>query len=87
MLPLRDRARCPWSSDEAPLIYEQVQREQYGGWLLRAEKVRLSGKRARNLPRPLPDHDGIDLCVLWRNSRAAMVKAAARDVVEGEDVD
>ena len=43
------QAALRWASDEALQIYQVVQRETYGDWLIRAEQVKLTGARASSL--------------------------------------
>ena len=43
------QAALRWASDEALKIYQVVQRETYGGWLIRAERIKLTGARASSL--------------------------------------
>jgi len=43
------QAALRWASREALQVYSVVQREEYGGWLIRAETVKLSGARASSL--------------------------------------
>ena len=45
----RTHAVLRWASDEALQIYQVVQRETYGDWLIRAEQVKLTGARASSL--------------------------------------
>ena len=62
-------AALRWSSAEALEVYKNTNKETYGGWLLAAEGQRLTGFRAINLARPLPQTDHI---------RAAQAIAAGR---------
>ena len=43
------QAALRWASDDALKVYQVVQRETYGDWLMRAEKVKLTGARASSL--------------------------------------
>ena len=43
------QAALRWASDEALKVYQVVQRETYGGWLVRAEQIKLTGARASSL--------------------------------------
>lgn len=43
------QAALRWASVEALQIYEVVQRDTYGGWLVRAETIKLTGARASSL--------------------------------------
>ena len=43
------QAALRWASDESLKVYQVIQRETYGGWLIAAEQVKLTGARASSL--------------------------------------
>jgi hypothetical protein len=55
------QAALRWASEDAVNTYKTINAEGYGSWLLAAEGERLTGTRARNLPRPTPRTDFDDM--------------------------
>ena len=53
------QAALRWASAEALAEYKQINAEVYGGWILGAEKQKLTGLRAAGLARLLPQTDDL----------------------------
>ena len=70
------QAALRWSSAEALAIYKNANMSQYGGWLLTAEQQKLTGMRAVNLPRPLPQTDNINRAVAVGGGRRELATFA-----------
>jgi len=67
------QAALRWASEDALKVYKVSNKEQYGGWLLAAEKVKLTGVRLAAMPRPPPEYDN--------ERRAALVLQTAPTVM------
>ena len=63
------QAALRWATEDALKVYRVPNKEQYGGWLERAERVKLTGVRLAAMPRPPPPIDN--------ERRAALVLDAA----------
>ena len=70
------QAALRWSSEDALKIYKVPNAGVYGGWLRRAERVKLTGARAISLQRPLPVSDCDARAALAFTSGAALRHAA-----------
>ena len=70
------QAALRWSSEDALNIYKVPNAGVYGGWLRRAERVKLTGARAISLQRPLPVSDCDGRAALAFTSGAALRHAA-----------
>ena len=77
------QAALRWASAEALAEYKQINAEVYGGWILSAEKQKLTGLRAAGLARVQPVTDELLLHQTIHGSRAECIQDAAladRDV-------
>ena len=81
------QAALRWASVEALQIYEVVQRETYGDWLIRAETVKLTGARAsslhaegKHLPVYEPEHMIADVLATREEMRGRAERADSIDV-------
>ena len=77
------QAALRWASAEALAEYKQINAEVYGGWILSAEKQKLTGLRAAGLARVQPVTDELLLHQTIHSSRAECIQDAAladRDV-------
>ena len=77
---LQIQAALRWASAEALELYAITSEDAYGGWLLEAERVRLTATMAHHLPRALPVYDGDDAAAaLYNGCHALNAEAAAAD--------
>ena len=75
------QAALRWASADAVEIYKVANREQYGGWLLRAEKEQLTGERLIQLleqRRFIPVTDGDELAGIYLDQRKELDSTAER---------
>ena len=73
------QAALRWASDEALELYKRTSDVEYGGWLARAERQRLSQLQlTHHLPRALPRYESHDLAGALIDSRIEMAAEAAR---------
>jgi len=77
------QAALRWASEDALKIYKVPNKEQYGGWLLRAERVKLTGARLAAMPRPPPQFDNERLAALVLDGERTILRAA--DAGDAED--
>jgi len=79
------QAALRWASTDALKVYKVANAATYGGWLMRAERVRLTGERIITLRKtrhlPTTDHDDMALAVV--DARGELDKAA--DTSDGKD--
>ena len=80
------QAALRWASVEALQIYEVVQRETYGDWIIRAEGVKLTGARAsslhaegKHLPVYEPEHMIADVLATREELRNRAERSDAND--------
>ena len=74
---LQIQAALRWASEEALELYAITSEDAYGGWLLDAEKVRLTATMAHHLPRAMPVLDNDDAAAAFIAGRHAMDAEAA----------
>ena len=77
------QAALRWASAEALAEYKQINAEVYGGWILSAEKQKLTGLRAAGLARVPPVTDELLLHQTIHGSRTECIHDATladRDV-------
>ena len=80
------QAALRWASVEALQIYQVVQRETYGDWIMRAETVKLTGARAsslhaegKHLPVYEPEHMVADVLASREEMRSRAERADSGD--------
>ena len=80
------QAALRWASIEALQIYQVVQRETYGDWIIRAETVKLTGARAsslhaegKHLPVYEPEHMVADVLASREEMRSRAERADSSD--------
>jgi len=78
------QAALRWASEDALKVYKVANKEQYGGWLLAAEKVKLTGVRLAAMPRPPPEYDNERRAALVLQTAPAVMRAAAAG--DSEDI-
>jgi hypothetical protein len=78
------QAALRWASEDALKIYKVPNKEQYGGWLQRAERVKLTGVRLAAMPRPPPQFDNDHLAALVLADERPLRRAAERG--DAEDI-
>ena len=74
------QAALRWASEDALKVYKVANREAYGSWLTRAEKVKLTGERARSLHathRHLPMFEMEELAGAFTTAQQQLGRAAA----------
>ena len=67
------QAALRWASAEALAEYKQINAEVYGGWILSAEKQKLTGLHAAGLARVPPVTDEVLIHQTIHNSRSECV--------------
>ena len=78
------QAALRWASEDALKDNKVANKEQYGGWLLAAEKVKLTGVRLAAMPRPPPEYDNERRAALVLQTAPAVMRAA--EAGDAEDV-
>ena len=74
------QAALRWSSTEALNEYKRVNAEDYGEWILKSERQRLTGAIAADLANNLPRTDDLDLHqAVWNSRMECRHEAAIAD--------
>jgi len=78
------QAALRWASEDALKVYKVANKETYAGWLIRAERVKLTGVRLASMPRPPPEYDNEERAAAILTSAATLVRTATAG--DAEDV-
>ena len=78
-------AALRWASEDALLLYKRTQPGTYGGWLLGAERVRLTARMTHHQPRPMPRVDADDFAAAMINGTTGQLNADVAAAAEQAD--